>query len=73
MQNSVKIRFNSISAIYKMVMFMCVYGAPSVDYFEDVFTPCRILGESVYDQIKSLLIEDFLADCVSRNDQCNKN
>lgn len=37
-----------------------VYGAPSVDYREDVFTPCRILDESVYDRIKNLLIEDFL-------------
>lgn len=39
-----------------------VYGAPSVDYRGDVFTPCRILDadDEVYGRIKNLLIEDFL-------------
>lgn len=37
-----------------------VYGAPMVDYRSDVFTPCRILDPTVYEELKSLLIEDFL-------------
>ncbi|XP_055310983.1 uncharacterized protein LOC129573873 [Sitodiplosis mosellana] len=37
-----------------------VFGAPAVDYRSDVFTPCRILDETVFDVLKSYLIEDFL-------------
>lgn len=37
-----------------------VYGAPKVDYRSDVFTPCRILDESMYPEIKNLLIDDFI-------------
>lgn len=37
-----------------------VYGAEVVEYRSDVFTPCRILDASVYDLLKSYLIEDFL-------------
>ena len=37
-----------------------VFGAPKVDYRSDVFTPCRILDENVYDVLKSHLIDDFL-------------
>lgn len=37
-----------------------VYGAPMVTCREDVFTPCRILDESMYPLLKDALIEDFL-------------
>lgn len=37
-----------------------VYGAPTVNYRSDVFTPCRIIDESIYGDIKNALIEDFL-------------
>lgn len=37
-----------------------VFGAPQVDYRSDVFTPCRILDESVFDMLKTFLIKDFL-------------
>lgn len=37
-----------------------VFGAPMVNCRDDVFTPCRILDDSVYDELKRLLIEDFL-------------
>ncbi|XP_055310984.1 uncharacterized protein LOC129573874 [Sitodiplosis mosellana] len=37
-----------------------VFGAPKVVYRSDVFTPCRILDETVFDVLKSYLIEDFL-------------
>lgn len=37
-----------------------VYNAPMVDYRTDIFTPCRILDPTVYEELKSLLIEDFL-------------
>lgn len=37
-----------------------VYGAPKVDYRDDVFTPCRILDESMFSLLKEALIEDFL-------------
>lgn len=37
-----------------------VYGAPKVDYRDDVFTPCRILDESIFSLLKEALVEDFL-------------
>lgn len=37
-----------------------VYGAPKVDYRDDIFTPCRILDQSIYPSLKEALIEDFL-------------
>lgn len=37
-----------------------VYGYPMVDYRSDVFTPCRLLDPTVFDILKSYLIEDFL-------------
>lgn len=37
-----------------------VYGAPDVDFRSDVFTPCRILDEKVYEKLKMALIDDFL-------------
>ncbi|XP_031637089.1 uncharacterized protein LOC116349684 [Contarinia nasturtii] len=38
-----------------------IFGAPKVNHRDDVFTPCRILDGSVYEELKSLLIEDFLS------------
>lgn len=38
-----------------------VFGAPTVDYRSDVFTPCRILDESMFELLKGALIDDFLA------------
>lgn len=37
-----------------------VYGAPHVDFRSDVFTPCRILDEKIYEKMKMALIDDFL-------------
>ncbi|XP_037036477.1 uncharacterized protein LOC119074450 [Bradysia coprophila] len=37
-----------------------VYGAPEVDFRSDVFTPCRILDEKIYEKVKMALIDDFL-------------
>lgn len=37
-----------------------VYGAPAVTHRSDVFTPCRILDETVYDELSKLLIDDFV-------------
>lgn len=37
-----------------------VYGAPKVNYRDDVFTPCRILDESMFPLLREALIEDFL-------------
>ncbi|XP_031621557.1 uncharacterized protein LOC116339677 [Contarinia nasturtii] len=37
-----------------------VYGAPKIDYRNDVFTPCRILDQSIYPMLKEALIDDFL-------------
>lgn len=37
-----------------------VYGSPYVKYRPDVFTPCRILNESIFDELKSALVDDFL-------------
>lgn len=36
-----------------------VYGAPKVDYRDDIFTPCRILDQSIYPALKEALIDDF--------------
>lgn len=42
-----------------------VYGGPKekspvVDFREDVFTPCRIIDQSIYPELKEALIDDFL-------------
>lgn len=37
-----------------------VFGAPMVDYRNDVFTPCRILDHSMFKLLKDALIDDFL-------------
>lgn len=37
-----------------------IYGASKVDYRDDVFTPCRILDESMFLNLRKALIEDFL-------------
>lgn len=37
-----------------------VHGTPNVDYRDDVFTPCRIIDESMFSFLKEALIEDFL-------------
>lgn len=37
-----------------------VFGAPMVDYRDDVFTPCRILDHSMFKLLKDALIDDFL-------------
>lgn len=37
-----------------------VYGAPTVTHRPDVFIPCRILDETVYDELSKLLIDDFI-------------
>lgn len=38
-----------------------VSGAPMVSYRDDMFTPCRILDEAIFEHLKSALIDDFLA------------
>ncbi|KAJ6643823.1 hypothetical protein Bhyg_08788, partial [Pseudolycoriella hygida] len=45
---------------YQYVRKGNVYGHPKVDYRSDVFTPCRILDGSIYDELKSALIDDFI-------------
>lgn len=37
-----------------------VFGAPHVEYRADVFTPCRILDENIFDHLKAALVNDFL-------------
>lgn len=37
-----------------------VFGAPAVNFRSDVFTPCRILDESIFNELKSKIINDFL-------------
>lgn len=37
-----------------------VYGAPNVDERADVFTPCRILDDAIFDQLKVFLANDFV-------------
>ncbi|XP_031635809.1 uncharacterized protein LOC116348812 isoform X2 [Contarinia nasturtii] len=37
-----------------------VVGWPNVDYRSDVFTPCRILDDIVFDALKMAIIDDFL-------------
>lgn len=37
-----------------------VFGAPKVNYRSDVFTPCRILDETIFDDLKNNIAEDFL-------------
>lgn len=38
----------------------CVFGAPKVNYRSDVFTPCRILDETIFGDLKAALVKDFL-------------
>lgn len=37
-----------------------IFGANTVDHRSDVFTPCRILDQSVYDELKAALVDDFV-------------
>lgn len=37
-----------------------IYGESKVDHRDDIFPPCRILNEKVYDEIVELLIDDFI-------------
>lgn len=37
-----------------------LYGADKVSYRSDVFTPCRILDESIYSELKDALVNDFV-------------
>lgn len=37
-----------------------VFGGARVNYRSDVFTPCRILDDHVFDDLKKLLVKDFL-------------
>lgn len=37
-----------------------VFGYPKVSFRTDVFTPCRILDENIYYELKSCLIDDFI-------------
>lgn len=39
-----------------------VFGAPLVKDRSDVFTPCRILDESIFDHLKDALVNDFLTN-----------
>lgn len=36
-----------------------VFGAPKVQYRSDVFTPCRILDDKIFEKLKSELADDF--------------
>lgn len=56
----VKYRSEKIEYDEQFIKKCLVYGAPTVDYRADVFTPCRILDSTVYEELKSRLIEDFL-------------
>lgn len=38
-----------------------VYGAGKVTERADVFTPCRILDDAVFDELKAALADDFLS------------
>lgn len=38
----------------------CIFGGDAIDFRSDVFTPCRILDASIYDELKQALIDDFL-------------
>lgn len=38
----------------------CVFGASKVNYRSDVFTPCRILDETIFGDLKAALVEEFL-------------
>lgn len=51
---------NKIEFDDKYVEHGHVFGGPMVNYRSDVFTPCRILDESVFEFLKAALIEDFL-------------
>lgn len=37
-----------------------VFGWPKIDYRSDVFTPCRILDGTIFEALKTKLIDDFL-------------
>lgn len=39
-----------------------IYGAGKVDKRQDIFTPCRILNESIYPNLKKAIIKDILAN-----------
>lgn len=44
---------------HKYVMNGHVFGAPKVNHRSDVFTPCRILDEQIFNELRSELINDF--------------
>lgn len=37
-----------------------IFGASNVNYRSDIFTPCRIIDEDIFDKLKAELVEDFL-------------
>lgn len=37
-----------------------IFGGSKVNYRSDIFTPCRLIDESAYDELKKLLVEDFV-------------
>lgn len=37
-----------------------LYGADRIDYRSDVFTPCRLLDHTIFEELKTMLIEDFI-------------
>lgn len=37
-----------------------IFGSTKVNHRSDVFTPCRIIDEAIFDQLKYELVEDFL-------------
>lgn len=38
------------------------FGSIDVDYRRDIFTPCRILKQSIYEELKKALVEDLFND-----------
>lgn len=49
----------------EMIEFDCdghVHGAaPKVNFRNDIFTPCRILDETIFNELKAAIIDDFFA------------
>lgn len=37
-----------------------IFGTPKVNYRPDVFTPCRILDDNMFEKLKTALADDFL-------------
>lgn len=38
-----------------------IFAADRLDYRSDVFTPCRLLDQTIFEELKVALIEDFIA------------